>query len=137
MFTQFKRGRLMTYDEMTAERVRELLSSRTDVVERKMMGGLCFMVRGHMCCSVSGRGGLMVRAGASAQDRALREPHVQPIEMAGRTMTGFVRVTAEGYQTEAALRGWVNRALDFVMTLPAKKSCKTSPRREVRDRHRP
>jgi hypothetical protein len=99
---QFERAAEMAYDETTAERVRELLSSRPDVTEGKMMGGLCFMVRGHMCCSVSGRGGLMVRVGADAYDAALREPHVQPIEMAGRTMTGFVRIVPEGYHTEAS-----------------------------------
>jgi hypothetical protein len=73
----------MAYDEKIAERVRKLLSRRPDVAERKMTGGLCFMVRGHMCCSVSGRGGLMVRVGANDQGAALTEPHVQSIEMAG------------------------------------------------------
>ena len=127
----------MAYDETTAERVRELLSSRPDVAERKMVGGLRFMVRGHMCCSVSGRGGLMVRVGADAYDAALREPHVQPIEMGGRTMTGFVRIAPEGYHTEASLNAWLNRALDFVTTLPAKRSSQASPKREVKDRRRP
>jgi TfoX/Sxy family transcriptional regulator of competence genes len=126
----------MAYDEKTAERVRELMSSRPDVAERKMMGGLCFMVRGHMCCSVSGRGGLMVRVGVEAQDATLREPHVQPLEMAGRTMAGFVRVAPEGYQTEAALKAWVNRALNFVATLPAKGSPKARPQRNAKDRRR-
>ena len=126
----------MAYDEKTAERVRELLSSRPDVAERKMMGGLCFMVGGHMCCSASGRGGLMVRVGADAEGSTLREPHVQPIEMAGRTMTGFVRIAPEGYQTEADLKAWVDRALDFVTTLPAKGSFKASPRRDAKDRRR-
>ena len=102
-----------------------------------MMGGLCFMLRGHMCCSVSGRGGLMVRVGANAQDAALREPHIQPIEMAGRIMTGFVRIAPEGYQTEASLKVWLNRAVDFVATLPAKRSSKTPPKRAVKDRRRP
>ena len=65
---QSERTAQMAYDEKTAERGRTLLSRRLDVAEKKMMGGLCFMLRGHMCCSVSGRGGLMVRAGANAQD---------------------------------------------------------------------
>ena len=126
----------MGYDEKSAMRVRELLSGRPDVAERKMMGGLCFMVRGHMCCSVSGRGGLMVRVGADAYDAALREPHVQPIEMAGRSMTGFVRIAPEGYQTEAALKVWLNRALYFVATLPAKGSFKATLQREAKGRPR-
>ena len=108
----------MAYEEKTAERVREILSGRRDVEEKKLMGGLCFMVRGHMCCSVSGRGGLMIRVGAEAQDKMLREPHVRPIEMRGRTMTGFVRVAPEGYETESDLRTWLKHGLDFVATLP-------------------
>ena len=127
----------MAYDEKTAERVCKLLSRRLDVAEKKMMGGLCFMVRGHMCCSVSGRGALMVRVGANAQDAALREPHVQPIEMAGRIMTGFVRIAPEGYQTEASLKAWLDRAVDFVTTLPAKRASKAPPKRAVKDRRRP
>jgi hypothetical protein len=101
-----------------------------------MMGGLCFMVRGHMCCSVSGRGGLIARVGANAQDAALREPHVQPIKTAGRTMTGFVCIAPESYHTEASLKAWLDRALDFVATIPAKRSSKASPQREAKDRRR-
>ena len=76
----------MAYEEKTAERVRELLSSRRDVVEKKLMGGLCFMVQGHMCCSVSGRGGLMIRVGAEAQDKLLGEPHVIPEALASDSL---------------------------------------------------
>jgi hypothetical protein len=74
----------MAYDEETAARVRKVLSGRRDVVEKKMMGGLSFMVDGAMFCSVSGRGGLLVRVGAEAQERVLREPHVQPVGMGKR-----------------------------------------------------
>jgi TfoX/Sxy family transcriptional regulator of competence genes len=109
----------MAYDEKTAGRVRELLSNCPDVTERKMMGGLCFMVQGHMCCSVSGRGGLLIRVGAEAHQSMLGEPHVGPMEMGGRTMKGFVRVAPEGYRTERALRKWIGRGLDFVATMPA------------------
>jgi len=112
----------MAYDEITAERVRDVLSNRRDVVEKKLMGGLCFMVGGAMCCSVSGRGGLLVRVGAQAQERALAEPHVAPMKMAGRTAKGFVRVAPEGYRTRATLKKWIARGLDFVATLPAKQT---------------
>jgi TfoX/Sxy family transcriptional regulator of competence genes len=101
----------MAYDEKTAERVREVLSDRRDVVEKKLMGGLSFMVSGSMCCSVSGRGGLLVRVDAEAHEQMMAEPHVQPMEMGGRTMSGFVRVAAEGYRTGAALRKWVERGV--------------------------
>src|SRR3954454_15212613 len=102
----------MAHDEDTAGRVRKLLSRRPDVTEKKMMGGLCFMVKGRMCCSVSGRGGLLVRVGAEAQPSMLGEPHVMPMEMGERIMKGFVRVASEGYQTEAALKRWIKRGLD-------------------------
>jgi len=112
----------MAYDEKTAERVRKVLSGRGDVVEKKLMGGLCFMVKGGMCCSVSGKGGLLVRIDPVVQARMLREPHVRPMEMGARTMTGFVRVAPEGYRTDASLRKWVMRGVDFLATRPAKAS---------------
>jgi len=109
----------MAYDEKTAERVREALSERRGVIEKKLMGGLCFMVKGGMCCSVSGRGGLLVRVG-EAHDQMLAKPHVQPMEMRGRTMTGFVRVAPDGYRTDAALRKWIERGIEAVAARQAK-----------------
>ena len=109
----------MAHDERTAERVRSLLSARHDIVEKKLMGGLCFMVKGAMCCSVSGRGGLLIRVGSQARERMLDEPHVRPMEMGARTVTGFVRVMPEGYRTETSLRKWIQRGLDFAATLSA------------------
>ena len=110
----------MAYDEKLAERIRKLMAGRRGVVERKMMGGVVFMVRGNMCVTASGRGGILVRVGPEAQARALKEPHVKAVTMAGRSMTGFVRVMPEGYRTAAALRKWVKRGVDHVSTLPAK-----------------
>jgi hypothetical protein len=97
----------MAYDEETAERVRKLLSNRIDVVEKKMMGGLCFLVTGGMCCSVSGKGGMLIRVNPEAHARMLLEPHVSPVEMRARTMASFVRVAPEGYRSDAALRKWI------------------------------
>jgi hypothetical protein len=71
----------MAYDEKTAERVRRLLSTRSDVIEKQLMGGMCFMVKGHMCCAVSGRGGLLVRVGPDAYPSMLRESHAAAVEM--------------------------------------------------------
>ena len=110
----------MPYDTHAADGIRVLLAERAGVVERKMMGGLVFMVNGNMCVTASGRGGILVRVGPDAQKRVLKEPHVQPMRMAGRSMTGFVRVLPEGYRTAAALRKWVKRGLDYVATLPPK-----------------
>jgi hypothetical protein len=115
----------MAYDEVAAERVRKLLAGRSDVFEQKLMGGLCFMVRGHMCCAISGRGGLLVRIGPDAPASVAREPHASPMEMRGRIMTGYVRVAPEGYETAAGLKKWVTRAVDFVATLP-KRAKKTA-----------
>jgi TfoX/Sxy family transcriptional regulator of competence genes len=95
---------------------------RTSVVERKMMGGLCFLVDGAMCCSVSGRGGLLIRVGPEAQKQALREAHTTPMKMGRRTMSAFVRVAPAGYRLDPDLRKWIGRSLDFVSTLPKKSS---------------
>jgi hypothetical protein len=119
----------MAYDASTAERVRKVLSGRRDVIEKKLMGGLSFMVKGAMCCSISGKGGILVRVGPAAHERMLGEPHVRPVEMAGRTVAGFVRVDPDGYRTDAALKKWIQRGLDFVVTLPASPSRKPSSRK--------
>jgi hypothetical protein len=121
----------MAYDEEAAGRIRKLLSGRSDVGEQKLMGGLCFMVRGNMCCAVSGRGGLLIRVGPDAYPSLLGEPHAAPLEMRGRAMTGFVRVAPEGYRTAAGLKKWVTRATDFVATLP-KKAKKKAPKKAAR-----
>jgi hypothetical protein len=108
----------MAYDEPTAERVRKVLAGRRDVAAKKMMGGLAFMVKGSMFCSVSGRGGLLVRVGAD--EAVFGEPHVERVEMGARTMSGFARVQPDGYATDAALKKWVARGLDAVASLPAR-----------------
>ena len=118
----------MAYDEEVAGRIRKLLASRADVHEQKLMGGLCFMVRGHMCCAVSGRGGLLIRVGPNAYPSMLGEPHAAPIEMRGRIMTGYVRVAPGGYESASGLKKWVARATDFVATLP-KKAKKTAAKK--------
>ena len=103
----------MSYDLKTAERVRRVLSNRTDVVEKRMVGGLSFMVGGSMCCGVTGDA-LMVRVGAKGLESALARPHVRPMKFAGRTLSGFVCVDPPGIHTDASLRAWVKRGIDFV-----------------------
>jgi len=122
----------MAYDLVTAERIRHLLADRHDVAEKKMMGGLCFMVKGGMCCAVSGRGGLMVRVGPEVAAKLSGEPHVKPMQMAGRTVKAFVRVMPEAYRTPAQLKKWIQRGVDFTTTLPPK----TVRRRASRDKRR-
>jgi TfoX/Sxy family transcriptional regulator of competence genes len=116
----------VAYDLVTAERVRHLLADRADVVERKMMGGLCFMVKGGMCCAVSGRGGMLVRVAPDAQPKLILQPNVRAMVMGGRKVTTFVRVMPEGYRTHAALKKWVQRGLDAVADLKAKPAKRKS-----------
>jgi hypothetical protein len=117
----------MGYDNTTADRVRRILSRRRDVVEKRMVGGLSFMVRGSMCCGVTGTA-LMVRVGPEAREWALAQPHVRPMKFAGRALAGFVCVDPEGFRTETALGTWVQRGIDFVSTIPAKRRAKRKPR---------
>jgi TfoX/Sxy family transcriptional regulator of competence genes len=103
----------VSYDRQTAERVRRLLAGRPGVAEKRMVGGLSFMVDGAMCCGVAGDA-LMVRVGAEARERALTRPHVRPVEFAGRPLAGFVRVEPAGFRDDAALESWVRQGLEFV-----------------------
>lgn len=101
----------MAYDLQTAERIRHLLADRADVYERKMMGGLVFMVKGGMCCVVSGRGGLLVRVEPEDQPRLAAQAHVKPMIMGGRKVKSYVRVMPVGYRSHASLKKWVERGV--------------------------
>jgi TfoX/Sxy family transcriptional regulator of competence genes len=118
----------MSYDVRTVERLRRILSSRQDVVEKRMIGGLSFMLNGNMCCGVTSAG-LMVRVGREGLEQALSKQHVRPMEFAGRHLAGFVCVDPEGYRTDTALAAWVQRGIDFAATLPAKKPVTKEPKR--------
>jgi TfoX/Sxy family transcriptional regulator of competence genes len=109
----------VSYDAEAAERVRQLLSNRDDVVEKRMVGGLSFLVNGNMCCGITGTA-LMVRVGAEGREQALRQPHVRPMQFGGRALSGFICVELEGFAADDALARWVRRGLDFVSGLPAK-----------------
>lgn len=110
----------MPYDEDLANRLRELLAGEDAVTEKKMFGGLAFLVRGHMSVSASGAGGLLVRIDPADTDAALARPHTARMEMRGRTMDGWIRVAPEGLKTKRQLAAWVGRSLTFVKTLPPK-----------------
>ncbi|MCX4186642.1 TfoX/Sxy family protein [Methylophaga sp. OBS4] len=109
----------MAYDEGLAERLRELFSGRADVIEKKMFGGLCFMVRGHMCCGILGDT-LMARVGAAAYAECLGYEYVKEMDFTGKPMNGMIYVKAEGIQEEPELEAWVSKCLDFVISLPEK-----------------
>jgi TfoX/Sxy family transcriptional regulator of competence genes len=110
----------MAYDEELAARIRELLLDEDDVVEKKMFGGLAFLVDGHMAVSASGQGGVLVRVDPERADRFLGSG-VEPMEMRGRSMLGWLRVDADVVHTKAQLRKWVGRGTSYVRTLPSKR----------------
>jgi TfoX/Sxy family transcriptional regulator of competence genes len=99
----------MAYDETLAARVRELLAVRNDVSERRMFGGLTFMVAGGMCCGINGEE-LIVRLGPDEYERAVRELHARPTDFTRRPMRGFITVGPVGLEG-AELNRWVQRAL--------------------------
>ena len=109
----------MAYDEALAARVKEILSGRSDIAERKMFGGLAFMLAGNMCCCVTGQS-LMVRVGPEGHEEALALPHAGVMDVTGRPMRGWVLVQPAGLESDAGLNRWVGRGTEFAATLPAK-----------------
>jgi TfoX/Sxy family transcriptional regulator of competence genes len=110
----------MAYDEELANRVRELLADEDAITERKMFGGLAFLLHGNMSVSASGRGGLLVRIDPADTDAALARPHAALMEMGGRTMEGWITVAPEGLGSDRDLSSWVERGVSFAKTLPPK-----------------
>lgn len=113
----------MAYDEGLAQRVRELLAeqdgARGETIEKKMFGGLAFMLRGNMCLGVV-KEDLMVRLGPEGYEQALREPGARPMDFTGKAMKGLVFVGTEGHESDEALGRWVARGVSFARSLPAK-----------------
>lgn len=109
----------MAYDEVVAHRIRAALAAQSGVTEKKMFGGLAFMVSGHMCCGI-GKGDLMVRVGPDRYEEALAQPHAREMDFTGRPMKGMVYVDAAGYERDEDLQAWVDRGLAFVTSLPPK-----------------
>lgn len=108
----------MAYDESLAERVRAELAGEDGLTERKMFGGLAFMLHGNMACGIV-KDELMLRLGPEGADRALDEPHVRAMDFTGKPMTGMVFV-APGGLGDDALRRWVDEATAYVRVLPPK-----------------
>lgn len=110
----------MAFDEKLAQRVRAILEARPGVTERRMFGGIAFMVRGHMTVGIND-GTLMARVGPDAHEESLAREHVRAMDFTGKPMRGYVYVDPPGLSSEKSLREWVTRCLAFVDTLPAKK----------------
>ncbi len=109
----------MAFDESLAERVRDVLGDAPDVGERRMFGGIVFMVAGNMACGVTGED-LLVRVGKEAWSESLALPFAREMDMSGRTMRGFVVVDAEGLDEDDVLAAWVERGSSFAGSLPPK-----------------
>jgi len=110
----------MAYDEDLANRIRELLAGQRGVEEKRMFGGLAFLINGNMSVAVSRQGGLMVRVPPAETDKLLQRAHVSPMVMAGREARGWLRVDTDGVQTKRQLQSWVTRGVGYARDLPAK-----------------
>lgn len=110
----------MTYDERLAGRVREHVRDEPGVTERRMFGGLAFLVGGHLAVSASGRGGLLLRVDPDRTDDLLAEPVTSPFVMRGREMAGWLHVDLDGEAPEPQLARWVGTGIAYARTLPPK-----------------
>ncbi len=111
----------MAYDEKLASRIRELIASERGVQEKKMFGGLAFLIHGNMSVAASGQGGLLLRVDPEETKALAGEPHARPMIMRGRPMNGWLRVDAEGIQTKKQLERWVKRGFAYARSLPPKR----------------
>ena len=118
----------MAFDETLAARVREILSPVAGFSEKKMFGGLCFLIHGNMCCGVL-KAELVLRLEPEAAQELLSRPHTRPMDFTGRPLKGFVFIEAEGLVTDRQMHAWISTSLAFARSLPAKTSSKLAPRR--------
>ncbi len=109
----------MAYDEGLAQRIREAFGGQPGVVEKKMFGGIAFMVQGNMSVGVIGDV-LMVRVGPEGHNGALTRPHTRPMDFTGRPMKGFIYVDEAGIEADGDLQAWVDRGVAYARSLPAK-----------------
>jgi hypothetical protein len=110
----------MAYDEELANRIRELLAGEHGVQEKKMFGGLAFLIGGHMAVSASGQGGLLLRVEPERTDELAQQPHARRFEMRGREMDGWLRLDPAGVATDADLGRWVAIGVAYARSLPPK-----------------
>ena len=109
----------MAYEEKVADRLRRALGPQKGLIERKLFGGIAFMLRGNMCCGVVGDR-ICLRLGNEGTTKALGEHHTSPMDFTGKPISTMVYLEPAGYQSGAALKKWVERAIKFSATLPAK-----------------
>lgn len=109
----------MAYDLTLAERIRDGLARSTGITEKKMFGGIAFLLNGNVCVGVW-KDSLIVRLEADDSVAALDEPHVREFDITGRPMKGWILVDPAGLEEDSVLNEWIRRSLEFVETLPAK-----------------
>jgi hypothetical protein len=111
----------VAYDEDLANRIRELIGAEPDLTEKKMFGGLAFLIGGNMAVSASGQGGLLLRCDPEETDALVKKPHADRFEMRGREMDGWLRIAPEGVRTKRELEPWVKIGVAYARSLPAKR----------------
>lgn len=110
----------MAYDEDLARRIRELIAEENGVTEKKMFGGLAFLINGNMSVAASGQGGLLVRVEPGETATLSQRAHTDPFVMRGRAMEGWLRVAAEGVKSRRELEAWVRRGVGYARSLAPK-----------------
>ena len=110
----------MAYDEDLANRIRELVGGERNLTEKKMFGGLAFLIGGNMAVAASGQGGVLVRVDPAQSDALVATTNAQLMEMGGRTMEGWITVAPEGVNDERELASWVEQGVGYAKTLPPK-----------------
>jgi TfoX/Sxy family transcriptional regulator of competence genes len=109
----------MAYDEVLAQRIRATLRRKPGIAEKKMFGGIAFLLHGHMFVGISGNA-LMARIGPAEHDRAMAMEHVRAMDFTGKPMRGYVYIDAPGVKDETVLKSWIQKCVSFVSTLPPK-----------------
>ena len=110
----------MAYDEVLAARIREIVGDQPDLTEKKMFGGLAFLIGGNMAVAASGQGGVLVHVDPEESDELVATTPATLMEMRGRSMRGWLRVASDDVETESALAEWVERGAGYARSLPAK-----------------
>jgi len=124
----------MPLNEELAERVRVILVGQKDLVEKRMFGGICFMLRGNMLCGVDKSDKLMLRVGKDRYEKLLAHKHAREMDFTGKPLRGFLHIMPAGYKTEKQLSDWIMHALSFVDTLPTKKPKKKATKKRVKEK---
>lgn len=110
----------MAYDEALADRIRDMVGEQPALTEKKMFGGLAFLVGGNMAVAASSHGGILVRVDPAEGSELVATTEAEPMEMRGRSMSGWLRVAGEHVATDAALKEWVDRGVAYAGSLPPK-----------------